>query len=159
MLRWILPSHNPLQCFKVIQLTCYISMDKSLSKRFPIPKSQGVQIILNQQLNNWRYVSILVIASICIAMAVRGFTNSTCIQIHIPSILCPFKRTYVRVSPACFNDSNIRKFRTHQDSICVQFWIPFLYSRPFHLFRFIYITKILIMLPLQYSGSQLLVRA
>ena len=88
-----------------------------------------------------------VVVCICIASDVRGCTNSRCIQFQIPSILCPILKTYFRVSPACFTAADIRKVRWRNNSICVQFRIPFSYSRPFYLSQFIYLNNNLIMLP------------
>ena len=64
-------------------------------------------------------------------MDVRGCTYSTCIQLRIPSILCPFKRIYVHFSLDSFTVADIRKFRGRKISICVQLRIPLSYLRPF----------------------------
>ena len=74
------------------------------------------------------------IVSICIGLEVRGCTNFMCIQLHIPYILCPFVRTYVRVSPALLTVVDfltvvdIRKVRRRKKYIWVHFCILFSYS-------------------------------
>ena len=70
-------------------------------------------------------MSARAIVCVCIALDVRGCRNYMCIQLRLPSILCPFFRTNVCVSPARFTVSDIRKVRRRKNSIFVYFCIPF----------------------------------
>ena len=73
-------------------------------------------------------MSARVIVCVCIASDVRWCTNSMCIQLRIPTILCLLLRTCVRVSPARSTLADIRKVSKLKNSICVHFRIPFRYS-------------------------------
>ena len=81
-------SLNPMQSFKVKFLVYYLSTDTSTRKLFTHTQPSAGQIILIiYHLKYYRYLSVLNVAC---CRYVRGCTKSTCIQLRIPSTLCPF---------------------------------------------------------------------
>ena len=76
---------------------------------------------------------------------IRGCTNSTCVQLCIPSILCPYSGEFSLRFTIISLKLLIRKVRGRKSSICVQLCIPiFLYAS---FFKVISLMKNLIIQP------------
>ena len=85
---------------------------------------------------------------------VIGCTNSTCFQLHFPSILCPCLEDFCLRVTRMYLKFLIRKLRGRKNSICIQICLSiFIYAC---LFKVISLIKNLIILPRQYAGLRIL---